>query len=508
MSTIASVAALAGVGVGTVSRVLNDSPPVSGSTRMRVLEAIEALDYEPSAAARALSTGRTSTIGVVAPFFTEPSVVERLRGVLARAGELGLPADPVRRRAARAASTTALRSLAVKGRVDGLLVVSLAPHRRAARAPAAAGVPVVLLDRRARGRHRRFTRRRGRRPARRRAPAARSATSASPSSATRRTNPFGFDSSARRRAGYEAALRDAGRRRRTGARAHRPAPPRRRARRRARAARAGRAADRDLRRLRPPGARRARGRDDGRRRRCPSGSRSSASTTSSSPATAGSPPSRSRWRRAARAAPTCCSTRSPAGAALAGAAARAPGEERPPPHPRDEHERRGKPSGAHAPAEWHDARAQATGGGRDERVTRSLLCSACCSRSPWASWSPRAATTTTVAAAAAAERRAARTARRRAPRPSTSRSMDNAKGDGHVLHRARTPPATRRSASRTFNAKNHQGLTAKLLEFPASATSSATSSSSASRPSPATATSSTPTSSGPPSSRRRSGCST
>ena len=60
MSTIASVAALAGVGVGTVSRVLNDSTAVSGSTRMRVLEAIEALDYEPSAAARALSTGRTS----------------------------------------------------------------------------------------------------------------------------------------------------------------------------------------------------------------------------------------------------------------------------------------------------------------------------------------------------------------------------------------------------------------------------------------------------------------
>ena len=67
MSTIASVAALAGVGVGTVSRVLNDSSAVSGSTRMRVLEAIEALDYEPSAAARALSTGRTSTIGIARP---------------------------------------------------------------------------------------------------------------------------------------------------------------------------------------------------------------------------------------------------------------------------------------------------------------------------------------------------------------------------------------------------------------------------------------------------------
>ena len=83
--TIAKVAAEAGVGVGTVSRVLNGSPSVSEDTRRRVLEAIAALDYQPSAVARALSTGRTHAIGVVAPFFTQPSVIERLRGVVAHA---------------------------------------------------------------------------------------------------------------------------------------------------------------------------------------------------------------------------------------------------------------------------------------------------------------------------------------------------------------------------------------------------------------------------------------
>ena len=76
--TIARVAAEAGVGVGTVSRVLNGSPSVSEDTRRRVLEAIAALDYQPSAVARALSTGRTHAVGVVAPFFTQPSVIERL----------------------------------------------------------------------------------------------------------------------------------------------------------------------------------------------------------------------------------------------------------------------------------------------------------------------------------------------------------------------------------------------------------------------------------------------
>ena len=77
------------MGVGTVSRVLNGSPSVSEDTRRRVLEAIATLDYQPSAVARALSTGRTHAVGVVAPFFTQPSVIERLRGMsrtLAAAG--------------------------------------------------------------------------------------------------------------------------------------------------------------------------------------------------------------------------------------------------------------------------------------------------------------------------------------------------------------------------------------------------------------------------------------
>src|ERR671915_931648 len=80
-TTIARVAEEAGVGVGTVSRVLNGSPAVSVGTRPRVLEAIATLDYQPSPVARALSTGRTYAVGVVAPFFTQPSVIERLRGV-------------------------------------------------------------------------------------------------------------------------------------------------------------------------------------------------------------------------------------------------------------------------------------------------------------------------------------------------------------------------------------------------------------------------------------------
>lgn len=82
MVTIFDVAERAGVGVSTVSRVLNDSPRVSEATRQRVLAAIQDLDYRPSNLARGLSRGTTNTIGLVVPFFTEPSFVERLRGVV------------------------------------------------------------------------------------------------------------------------------------------------------------------------------------------------------------------------------------------------------------------------------------------------------------------------------------------------------------------------------------------------------------------------------------------
>jgi len=63
---MADVARLAGVSHQTVSRVLNDPGTVRPETRERVLTAIRELDYRPNTAARALVTGRTRTVGVVA----------------------------------------------------------------------------------------------------------------------------------------------------------------------------------------------------------------------------------------------------------------------------------------------------------------------------------------------------------------------------------------------------------------------------------------------------------
>lgn len=64
-ATLHDVARLAGVSHQTVSRVINTSPNVSESTRARVTQAIEDLNYRPNRAARSLITGRSQTIQVI-----------------------------------------------------------------------------------------------------------------------------------------------------------------------------------------------------------------------------------------------------------------------------------------------------------------------------------------------------------------------------------------------------------------------------------------------------------
>ena len=63
--TLDQVAARAGVGRGTVSRVVNGSPQVSAQARAAVQRAIEELGYVPNRAARALVTRRTDAVALV-----------------------------------------------------------------------------------------------------------------------------------------------------------------------------------------------------------------------------------------------------------------------------------------------------------------------------------------------------------------------------------------------------------------------------------------------------------
>jgi LacI family transcriptional regulator len=145
MPTIRDVAEKAGVGLGTVSRVLNDSPLVSESTRQRVLQAISDLNYMPSLTARRLSLGKTMTVAVIVPFFTRPSVTERMRGIentlVACDYELTIyNVETVKRR------DECMQHMIRHERADGVIIISLSPRDEDLPLLVNSEIPVVLVD--------------------------------------------------------------------------------------------------------------------------------------------------------------------------------------------------------------------------------------------------------------------------------------------------------------------------------------------------------------------------
>ncbi|VTM87714.1 Galactose operon repressor [Raoultella ornithinolytica] len=72
MATIKDVARLAGVSVATVSRVINNSPKASETSRQSVTAAMETLNYHPNANARALAQQSTETVGLVVGDVSDP----------------------------------------------------------------------------------------------------------------------------------------------------------------------------------------------------------------------------------------------------------------------------------------------------------------------------------------------------------------------------------------------------------------------------------------------------
>lgn len=123
-STVYDVATRAGVSIATVSRVVNAPEKVNPETRQRVLEAIDALHYVPKAEAAARARKSAGRIGVLAPFFTYPSFIQRLRGVAN-----ALSALPYELTVYNVDSTARrddyVTSLSLTRRLDGLILMAL-----------------------------------------------------------------------------------------------------------------------------------------------------------------------------------------------------------------------------------------------------------------------------------------------------------------------------------------------------------------------------------------------
>jgi DNA-binding LacI/PurR family transcriptional regulator len=144
-STIRDVAKYAGVGLGTVSRVINDSPQVSEATRERVKAAIAQLGFVPNPTARRLSLGKTLTIAAIVPWFTRPAEVERLRGVESTLAESEY--DLVLYNVETAEKRDAyFHDVPRREQTDGVLIVSLSPRDDDVPRLVQSTVPIVLVD--------------------------------------------------------------------------------------------------------------------------------------------------------------------------------------------------------------------------------------------------------------------------------------------------------------------------------------------------------------------------
>lgn len=143
-ATIRDVAQRAEVSVASVSRVLNDSGTVTESTRLRVIQAVDALSYVPHSGARSLSIRRTDTVGVILPDLFGEFFSELIRGMDVAARESGLHLMVSSSHDDADEAALAIRSM--RGRVDGLIVLS--PHLDAANLAAnlAGALPVLLMN--------------------------------------------------------------------------------------------------------------------------------------------------------------------------------------------------------------------------------------------------------------------------------------------------------------------------------------------------------------------------
>ncbi|WP_107097204.1 LacI family DNA-binding transcriptional regulator [Streptomyces sp. NBRC 110028] len=144
--TMKDVATRAGVGLKTVSRVVNGEPGVTPDTEHRVQEAITALGFRRNDSARILRKGRTASVGLVLEDLADPfygplsravEEVARAHGALLINGSSA--EDPVREQ-------ELVLALCAR-RVDGLVIIPAGDDHRYLAPELAAGVATVFVDR-------------------------------------------------------------------------------------------------------------------------------------------------------------------------------------------------------------------------------------------------------------------------------------------------------------------------------------------------------------------------
>jgi LacI family transcriptional regulator len=142
--TIRDVAKEAGVSPATVSRVFNHSDLVTDETQNRVMQVARQMGYQPNATAKSLSHGRTNAIGILLPAPHGEFFSEVIRGIdeVAQASEHYLLISSSHYSLSE--SEAAFRAL--RGRVDGLLVMTTHVRAETMLQSVSLDVPTVFMN--------------------------------------------------------------------------------------------------------------------------------------------------------------------------------------------------------------------------------------------------------------------------------------------------------------------------------------------------------------------------
>jgi LacI family transcriptional regulator len=144
--TIYDVARMAGVSISTVSNALNRPDRVAGTTLAQVLAIADSLGYVPKADAVSKARKKMRRVGVLAPFSSYRSYLERLAGVLVEAQGAGLEVSVFDHESLATASSPLLASMPIRGQVDGIIVMGMRIEDVIEQRLFDRGVPTVVVD--------------------------------------------------------------------------------------------------------------------------------------------------------------------------------------------------------------------------------------------------------------------------------------------------------------------------------------------------------------------------
>ncbi|HUW79463.1 MAG TPA: LacI family DNA-binding transcriptional regulator [Acidocella sp.] len=135
-----------GLSTMTISKALRNHPDISDETRKRVLKRMKELNFQPNLAARALITGRTSTIGLVVPDLLHPFFAQVAKAVSAGTRGHGYSLIITSSEDDQALERQEIDQLLAR-RVDVMLIASAQTTEESFRRIEERGIPYILIDR-------------------------------------------------------------------------------------------------------------------------------------------------------------------------------------------------------------------------------------------------------------------------------------------------------------------------------------------------------------------------